>query len=162
MCSLATWVVPGKGQKHLIDMMKLSWSVSSQSSGTGKCTLCIQDTAGVHRIRLSKTRHAQQGRGTKQAALDRDSTVLVCQLHPTWWGGRATLALIHLLNLSRAGSKHHTLINRLSWLAKPHKEVLFTLHHWVDELVYSANGQGGGGPRDQMAKWIPSQEWLVG
>ena len=38
---------------------------------------------------------------------------------------------------------------------------MFTLHHWADELLNAANGQGGGGPRDPTAKCIPSQGQLV-
>ena len=75
---------------------------------------------------------------------------------------RPTLVFIHLLNLSRAGSKRHTLVNRLSWRAEPREGVVFTLHHWADELLNAANGQGGGGPRDPTAKCIPSQGQLVG
>ena len=36
---------------------------------------------------------------------DRDSTFVVMQLHSNWFSGRASLVLIHPLNLSRAGSK---------------------------------------------------------
>ena len=52
--------------------------------------------------------------------------------------------------------------NRLSWRAKPYEGVVFTLHHWVDELLNAANGQGRGGSRDPTAKCNPSQGILVG
>ena len=39
---------------------------------------------------------------------------------------------------------------------------MFTLHHWEYEVLNAAKGQGGGGPRDPMAKCIPSQGQLVG
>ena len=60
------------------------------------------------------------------------------------------------------GLKHYILVNRLSWRAEPREGVVFTLHHWADELLNTANSQGGGGPRDPTAKRIPSQGQLVG
>ena len=41
-------------------------------------------------------------------------------------------------------------------------DLVFTLHHWADELLNAANSQGRGGPRDPTAKCIPSQGQLVG
>ena len=38
------------------------------------------------------------------------------------------------LNLSRAGSKHHTLGTRLSRRAKPREVVMLTRHHWTKNL----------------------------
>ena len=67
------------------------------------------------------------------------------------------LVLIYLLSLSSAGSKCHTLINRLSWWAKPHEGVVFTLQHWADEMLNAVNSQGGGGPHDPTVKFTPSQ-----
>ena len=52
-------------------------------------------------------------------ALDRGSTFGIWLLHSIWKGGRASLALIHPLNLSCAGSKRHTPGPRLSRRAKP-------------------------------------------
>ena len=45
-------------------------------------------------------------------------------LHSTWEGGRASLVLIHPLNLSCAGSKRHTPEPRLSRRAKPREGVM--------------------------------------
>ena len=46
-----------------------------------------------------------------------------------------TFVLIHLLNLSRAGSKRHTLVDRFGWRAEPRVGMVFTLHHWANELL---------------------------
>ena len=55
---------------------------------------------------------------------DRGSTFGGWLLHSTFKGGRASLVLIHPLNLSRAGSKRHTSGPRLSRRAKPREGVM--------------------------------------
>ena len=75
-------------------------------------------------------------------ALDRGSTFGVWLLHPTWKGGWASLVLIHLLNLSPAGSKRHTPGPRLSRHTKPCEGVMLTRHHWANDLH-----NAGYGPR---------------
>ena len=50
-------------------------------------------------------------------------------------GGRASLVLIHPLNLSRAGSKRHTPgLPSQQACYKPREGVMLTRHHWVKNL----------------------------
>ena len=51
-----------------------------------------------------------------------------------WKAGRASLVLVHPLNLSRADSKRHTPGPRLSRRAKPRERVMLTRHHWAYDL----------------------------
>ena len=69
-----------------------------------------------------------------KGALDSGSTFGVWLLHSTWKGGRASLVLIHPLNLLRAGPKRHTPGPRLSRSAKLRERVMLTWHHWVKNL----------------------------
>ena len=57
-----------------------------------------------------------------------------CLLHSTWKGRRASLVLIHHLNLSCAGSKCHTPGPHLSRRAKLGEGVVLTRHHWAKNL----------------------------
>ena len=60
--------------------------------------------------------------------------VSVWLLHSTWKGGRASLIIIHPVNLSHTGSKRHTPGPRLSRRAKPREGVMLTRHHWTKNL----------------------------
>ena len=63
-----------------------------------------------------------------QGALDRGSTFGGWLLHSTWKGGRASLVLIHPLNLSCAGSKP------FDRRAEPREGVMLTQHHLAQNL----------------------------
>ena len=72
--------------------------------------------------------------------------MVVWLLHSTWEGERASLVLIHPLNLSRAGSKHDTPGPRLSTRAKQCEGVMFTRHQ-------RANGLHDAGYRPRRTKF---------
>ena len=55
-------------------------------------------------------------------------------MHSTWKDGRASLVLIHPLDLLCAGSKRHTPGPRLSRRAKPLEGEMLTWHHWAKNL----------------------------
>ncbi|XP_060068005.1 1-aminocyclopropane-1-carboxylate synthase-like protein 1 [Ylistrum balloti] len=60
-------------------------------------------------------------------------------------GGRASLVLTQLLNLSRADSKRHTPANRFIWRAKPSEGVVLTLHRWAKDLQEADHRPGRKG-----------------